>query len=333
MLPAMRAIVIVQPGGPEVLQLRDVPDPQPAAAEVLVRVRATALNRADILQRKGHYPPPPSSPRDIPGLEFAGEVAALGPGATLWRVGQRVFGITGGGAYAQFLVAHERTLAEIPPNLSWSEAAAVPEAFITAHDALWKQAALRPSECVLIHAVGSGLGIAALQLVRAMAAVPFGTARTAEKLERARPLGLEDGVVLTASLEGLAPAVERWTGGRGCDVVFDLVGGPYVSASVRVLAPLGRLMIISSAAGASPEIDLRLVLSRRLTLRGSVLRARPLEEKILVTRAFAAQVVPLLALGAVRAVVDSEFPLDQAAAAHARMESNQTFGKVVLLVP
>ncbi|MGH9603820.1 MAG: alcohol dehydrogenase catalytic domain-containing protein, partial [Terriglobales bacterium] len=211
----MKAVLITRPGGPEVLEIRDVSTPQPAAGEVLVRVMASALNRADILQREGRYPAPPGAPADIPGIEFAGEVAALGPEARAWQVGQRVFGITGGGGHAEYLVAHEHTLAEVPPNLTWTEAAAIPEAFITAHDALWQQAALRPSERVLIHAVGSGVGLAAIQLVHARGAVPYGTARNEEKVTRAREYGLEDGIVLRDSLEPLADRAKHWTSGRG----------------------------------------------------------------------------------------------------------------------
>ncbi len=327
----MKAIAITKPGGPEVLELREQPDPQPSAEQVLVRVRAAGINRADLLQREGRYPPPPGA-SEIPGLEFAGEVAALGPGARLWREGQRVFGITAGGGYAQYLVAHERTLAEAPANLSWVEAASIPEVFITAHDALWKQAELRPSETLLIHAVGSGVGLAAVQLARAMGAVPYGTSRTPDKIERARALGLEDGVALSGDFQPLAGAVERWTGGRGVDVVCELVGGAYVAASIRALAPLGRMVIISSAGGTMVDLDLRPIMTRRLTIRGTVLRARPLEEKIAATRAFAAEVVPLFARGVLRPTIDAEFPLRDAAAAHARVASNQSFGKVVLTV-
>jgi len=328
----MRAVIITRPGGPEVLDVRDVSTPKPSADQVLVRVHASGVNRADILQRRGHYPPPPGAPQDIPGMEFAGEVAEAGPEARLWRKGQRVFGIATSGCYAEYLVAHERALAEIPPNLNWVEAGSIPEVFITAHDGLWKQAGLRPSETVLIHAVGSGVGIAAVQLVRAMNAIPYGTSRTADKLERARKLGMEDGVALDASLSALASAAERWTGKRGVDVVLDCVGGPYVSASVKVLAPHGRLIMISQSAGPTAELDLRAMMPRWLTLRGTTLRMRPLEEKIIATRAFAAEVVPLFARGVLRTIIDSEFPLDQVQAAHARLESNETFGKVVLRV-
>ena len=326
----MRAVVISRPGDPEVLELRELPAPTPAAEEVLVRVRAAGLNRADLLQRQGRYPAPPGVPADIPGLEFAGEVAQLGPGAALWQVGQRVFGLVAGGAHAEFLVTHQQTLAEIPSDLDWTSAAAVPEVFITAHDAMIKQAGLRAGETVLIHAVGSGVGLAALQLARAWGAIPFGTARTADKIDRARTLGLEDGVVLAGSFDPLSPAVERWTSGRGVDVALDLVGGPYVSASVDVLAMKGRLMLIASSAGRRADFDLGRALSRRLTLRGTVLRARPLDEKIAVTRAFVDEVVPLFAQGKLHANIDSVFPFTDARAAHHRLESNQTFGKVVL---
>src|SRR5689334_2864901 len=191
----MRAATISKAGGPDVLEMRDTERPEPGSGEVLVRVRASALNRADLLQREGRYPAPPGWPADIPGMEIAGEVAACGPGVSLWKEGDRVFGIVGGGGNAEYITVHERTVAGIPANLSWTDAAAVPEAFITAHDALVTQAAVRPSERVLIHAVGSGVGLAAVQLARVAGALPLGDARTAEKLNRARSLGLEEGIV------------------------------------------------------------------------------------------------------------------------------------------
>jgi putative PIG3 family NAD(P)H quinone oxidoreductase len=328
----MRAVVITRPGGPEVLEVRDVPTPKPAADQVLVRVRATALNRADLLQRRGHYPAPPGSPRDVPGIEFAGDVAALGPEARGWAVGQRVFGIAGGGAHAELLVAHERTLTEIPPGLDWAAAAAVPEVFITAHDALWVQAGLRPSERLVVHAVGSGVGLAAVQLARAIGAIPYGTSRTADKLERARAVGLEDGVALAGGPDALAGAVAGWTDGRGVDVVLDLVGGPYVAASVRALGKKGRLLLVGTTAGTRAELDLGEALGKRLEIRGTVLRSRPLEEKIAATRRFAAEVVPLLARGALRPNVDTVLPLGEIRRAHEILESNASFGKVVLTV-
>lgn len=328
----MNAIVITAPGGVEVLELREVARPVPSYGQVLVRVHATALNRADLMQREGKYPPPPDAPKDIPGMEFAGEVAELGAGVTRWKVGQRVFGIVGGGAYAEYLVSHERLLAEIPSAMGYASAAAVPEAFITAHDALVTQAQLRASELVLIHAVASGVGLAAVQLVRALGAIPFGTARGKGKLDRAKELGLEAGWAATNDMRELTAHAKRWSGGRGINVVLDLVGGAYFPASIEVMAPLGRLMVIGTIAGRDAQIPLGRVLSSRITIRGTMLRGRALEEKIAATRAFEEQVVPLFARGVLRAVVDREYPLADVQAAHTHLESNETVGKIVLRV-
>jgi NADPH2:quinone reductase len=326
----MRAAVITRPGGPDVLEVHEVDRPEPGAGEVLVRVHATALNRADLQQREGRYPAPAGWPADIPGMEIAGEVVARGPGASLWRDGDRVFGIVGGGGYAEYIVTHERTLAAIPDRLTWTEAAAVPEAFITAHDALVTQAHLRPGERVLIHAVGSGVGLAALQIIRAAGGTAYGDARTAEKIERARALGLADGLVATEDLAEIPRRAAHWTKGAGVDIVLDLVGGPYVPASIAAAATRGRILLVGTIAGREAPLPLGMVLGKRLTIIGTVLRARPIEEKILATRAFAAQVVPLLASGAVRPVVDRIFPLAAIADAHRHLESNATFGKVVI---
>jgi putative PIG3 family NAD(P)H quinone oxidoreductase len=329
----MKAVFITRPGGPEVLEIREAEPPAPASDQVLVRVRASALNRADLLQRQGRYPAPPGFPQEIPGIEFAGEVAATGRDAHRWKAGQRVFGITGGGAHAEFLVAHEGTLAEIPANLRWAEAAAVPEAFLTAHDALWVQAGLQAGERVLIHAVGSGVGLAAVQLVRAKGAIPYGTSRTADKIERAREFGLKDGAAVTDPAAELPELARRWAPkgfDAGFDVVLDLVGGAYVPAGVQALRLKGRLMLVGTVAGASAEMKFSPIMSKRLTLRGTVLRGRSLEEKIAATAKFAAEVVPLLERGALRPTIDSRFPLDQVRQAHERLELNETFGKVVL---
>lgn len=327
----MKAVVIAGAGGPEVLEIREVPRPAVGHDHVLVRVKAAALNRADLLQRQGRYPAPVGAPADIPGLEFAGTVEEIGAEVRAWRPGQRVMGIVAGGAQAEFLVVQERCLIEVPPELEWSAAAAIPEAFITAHDALWVQAGLRPCETVLIHAVGSGVGLAAVQLTRAIGAVPFGTSRARDKIARASRLGLEGGIVL-ASPEPLADEVMRLTGGRGVDVIVDLVGGAYVAAGLRCLLPRGRYLCVGTVAGRRAEIELKHVLGRRIHLIGTVLRARPLEEKIAVAQSFAREVVPLFANRRLVPVVDSVFPLAQVADAHRRLESNETFGKVVLAI-
>ncbi|HEU4787112.1 MAG TPA: NAD(P)H-quinone oxidoreductase [Gemmatimonadaceae bacterium] len=329
----MRAAVITRPGGPEVLDVEQRPTPIPRASEVLVRVRASALNRADLAQRQGHYPAPPGSPADIPGLEFAGEIEAVGEDAHGWREGDRVFGITGGGGNAEYLVADAWTLARVPERLSWTEAAAVPEAFMTAYDSLVTQARVQRNETVLVHAVGSGVGLAGTQLARAWSATPFGTARAAEKIERAREYGLADGVALADDPEAFVTHAERWTNGAGIDVTLDLVGGAYVPADVRAAATRGRIMIIGTVAGAMATVPIGMVLRKRLTLRGTALRSRTLEEKRAVAQAFVRDVVPLFETGALRPTIDQVFELEQIRAAHERLASNATFGKVVLRVP
>ncbi len=324
----MRAVVITKGGGPEVLQLREVPAPQPAAGEILVRVRAAGVNRADILQRMGQYPAPPGAPADIPGLEYAGEVAALGAGARAWKVGDRVMGLVPAGGYAERVTVDESLALRVPSGWSFEQAAAVPEAFITAHDALFRQMRLQAGERVLIHAVGSGVGTAALQLAQAFGARTFGTSRSAAKLERARALGLE--VAIDSSREDFAEVVKRHTGGDGVDVVLDLVGGPVLAGSIQSLSRGGRMIVVGLTGGRSATLDLGAVLSKRLTIVGTVLRARTLEEKIAVTAHFAAEVLPLLEGGIVRPLVERSYPLADAAEAHRRLESDAVFGKLVL---
>lgn len=326
----MKSIVITKPGGPEVLALEERPVPEPGPGEIRVRVHASALNRADLLQRRGSYPAPPGAPADVPGLEYAGEVDAIGEGAGLWAVGNRVMGIVGGGGHAEYVVVHERESIRIPQNLSMEEAAAVPEAFLTAYDALFRQLDLKVGERVLIHAVGSGVGTAALQLARAAGAVTLGTSRTPEKLRRAEEeLGLEVGIDITR--EDLAEAVNQATYGSGVHAVMDLVGGPLLEASLRVLALRGRAIVVGTTGGSKAEIDLGLLLRRRIHLFGTVLRSRPLEEKIALAREFSSSVLPLLSSERIRPVVDSTFSFADIRKAHQRMESNGTFGKIVLV--
>jgi putative PIG3 family NAD(P)H quinone oxidoreductase len=328
----MKAATIVSYGGVEGLEVREVETPaSPTADRVRVRVHAAALNRADILQRQGRYPAPPGVPQNVPGLEFAGEVDQVGEDARAWQPGQRVFGITGGGAQAEYVVVPENTLAEIPTNLDWAAAAGVPEAFITAHDALFTQAELQIGEIVLIHAAGSGVGTAAIQLARAAGARVYGTSRTTDKLERAKPLGLDNAVVVDQP-DVFVDAVRQWTNGQGVDVILDLVGGAYFEGNVSALAPKGRLMLVATTAGSQATLDFSTVMRKRLRLTGTVLRARSAEEKAAATRLFVNHVVPLLASGAVRPIVDSTYSLDEIRAAHARLESNKTFGKVVLML-
>lgn len=323
----MQAIVITQPGGPEVLELREVAMPEPVADQLRVRVHATAVNRADLLQRMGRYPAPFGAPQDIPGLEFAGEVDAVGPLVETIKPGQRVFGLVSGGGYAEYLLTTERMAVLIPDELDWLLAAAIPEVFMTAHDALL-QAHFTAGEHVLIHAVGSGVGTAAVQLIRALGGLSIGTARGAGKLSGARDLGLDHG------LDAATWAADRvqHSGGRGVDLILDFVGSPYLADNLQALAPRGRLVLIGLMGGAQAQIDLSVVQRKRLQIIGTMLRSRVLEEKIAVTQAFARQVVPLLARGVVKPVIDRVFPLKDAADAHRYMEQNANFGKIVLQV-
>ncbi|UCC50075.1 MAG: NAD(P)H-quinone oxidoreductase [Gemmatimonadota bacterium] len=327
----MNAVLITAAGGPEVLQLHQVTIREPGRGEMRVRVRAAGVNRADLLQRRGLYPPPPGWPAEIPGLEYAGEVESVGDGVALWQAGDCVMGLVGGGGYAEFVVVPEREAIAVPAGLSFEEAAAIPEVFITAHDALFTQLGLGLGERLLIHAVGSGVGTAALQLAKVAGATVLGTSRSAWKLERARELGLD--VAIDSSKEDMAEAVRGATGGEGVHAILDLVGGPYLAGSLESLAVKGRMIVVGLTAGRNAEVDLGAVLSKRLHIVGTSLRTRPLEERIAAARAFDRDVGGLLSNGRVRPILDRVLPLEEAAEAHRQMESNANFGKIVLKLP
>jgi putative PIG3 family NAD(P)H quinone oxidoreductase len=326
----MKAVCFTGSGGPEVVQIRDLPDPRPSRGEVLVQVKAAGMNRADLQQRAGLYPPPPGIRPDVPGLEFAGVVAGVGEGVTAWRPGDRVMGIAGGEAQAEQVVAHERMLLPVPPSLGLEEAGGTPEAFLTAHDAMFTLGGLRPGWPVLIHAAGSGVATAAIQLAKVAGATVIGTSRTADKLERARSLGLDHGIAVGGGEPRFAEEVKRLTGGEGVPLVLDFVGGAYAAENVASLALRGRVIVIGTLSGAGAHFDLGALMRRRAEVIGTVLRPRPLEEKIRATRLFAADVLPLLAAGRVKPIVDEVLPLAKAREAHERMERNATFGKLVL---
>jgi len=325
----MKAIVIREFGGPEVLELRDIPEPECGPEDLLVAVRAAALNRADLLQRMGLYPPPEPKPAfDVPGLEYAGEVLRAGARVVGFKPGDRVMGILGSGGYAERIVTHHRLAVRVPDALSWREAAAVPEAFITAHDALL-QCGLQAGEAVLVHAVGSGVGVAAVQVAAVMGATPIlGTAGAADKLARAREHGLEIGIDYRS--DDFVAATKSATGGRGADVIVDFIAAAYLDRNLQALATSGRMIVIGLLGGLAAELNLAMLLSKRATIRGTLLRSRSLEEKAAATRAFERSVVPHLASGRIRAVVDSVYTLDKVADAHRYMASNANFGKIVL---
>lgn len=326
----MRAIVIREPGGPDVLEVREVPDPVMPFGHVRVAVRFVGCNRADLLQRAGFYPAPPGVPADIPGLEYAGTVEALGPGATRFTVGQRVFGLVGGGAYAEKLVVHEREAALVPDALGDEAAAAVPEAFVTAYDAMVVRGRLAPGERVLVHAAGSGVGTAGIQIARALGCFVVGTSRTADKLARCTELGLSAGVVPKGS--AFAADVLAATSGAGVDVILDLVGGAYVGENLKACARRARVVVVGLTGGLFGEINLGQLLDRRAEIIGTVLRSRPLEEKIEAARLLERNLCPWLAAGVVRPVIDRVFEFAEAPAAHEYLAGNTSFGKVLLRV-
>jgi len=324
----MRAVVITRPGGPEVLAVQEVETPEPVGDLVRVRVRAAGLNRADLIQRAGNYPAPAGAPAHIPGLEFAGEVEAVGPLVHSWQAGQRVMGIAGGGGQAEYILAHEGMLVEIPEKLDFMQAAAIPEAFMTAHDALFTQASLQMGERVLIHAAGSGVGTAAIQLAHAVGATVFGTARTASKLERAKAFGLDVGL----SPQHFADDIKQLTHGSGVHVILDFMGASYMEQNLAALGMWGRLVILATMGGVQAQVHLGQVMSKRIQLRGSTLRTRTLEEKLAVTRRFSTQVLPLLANGKVKPIVEQVYALHEVAAAHVAMSEHKNFGKLILSV-
>ena len=327
----MRAIVITSHGGIEGIGLQQTEKPAaPTADQVRVRVHAAGLNRADIMQREGNYPAPAGYPKNIAGLEFAGEVEAVGDAVRDWRIGDPVFGITAGGAQAEFVVVPESNLARIPAELNWNEAAAMPEVFITAYDALFTRAKLQIGERVLVHAAASGVGTAAVQLAHAAGATVFGTSRTADKLERVRALGLDETITVGDTPQQFVERVRKLTANTGVEVILDLIGGNYFPANLQALATRGRIICIGTTAGRNSEIDLGLVLRKRATIVGTVLRARSIEEKAEATRRFAAHVLPLISRGLVRPIVDRVYPAGEVRAAHEYLESNCSCGKVVL---
>ena len=305
----MRAAVITRPGGPEVFEIQDVEKPEPVGDYVRVRVHASGVNRADLLQRAGGYPAPPGSPSNIPGLEFAGVVDAIGPLVRRWKVGQRVMGLAGGGAQAEYILSHEGMLVEIPENLNFVQAAGIPEVFMTAHDALFTQGGLQMGERVLIHAAGSGVGTAAIQLAHATGATTFGTSRTPSKLEAARELGLDYGI----SEQQFGSEIQRLTGGEGV-----------------AMALWGRIVYLATMGGAQANVNIGALMQKRVSIRGVTLRTRTLEEKLAVTRRFAAHVLPLLASGKVKPIIEQVYPLEKIAEAHRAMGENKNFGKLII---
>lgn len=325
----MQAITCAAPGGPEVLQLSTVPDPTPTAEQLLVRVRATALNRADTLQRKGAYPPPPGE-SDILGLELAGEVEIVGSAVRGVQPGDRVFGLVGGGGYAEKAVIDARMAMLIPQGWSFTEAAAVPEVFFTAQETIFTLGNLQPGETILIHAAASGVGTAGIQMARQVGARVLITAGSAEKIQRCIELGADAGC--NYKERDFAEWIQEVTHKQGVDLIEDFIGAGYWERNLKSLKTCGRLVLVGAMGGTKIETNLMLLMSKRLQIFGSVLRARPLVEKIEVTQRFRERWLPLLAAGRLKPIIDTVFPLAQAADAHRYMEENRNFGKIILEV-
>ena len=301
------------------LSVQEHPDPEPGSGEVLVRVRAAGLNGADMMQRRGLYPAPPGSPQEIPGLELAGEVARLGPGARRFKEGDRVMAIVGGGGQAELATVHERVAMPVPERLSWPEAGGVPEVFTTAHDALFTQAGLQPGEHLLVHGAAGGVGTAAIQLARAGGARVTATVRNEGLRDRVAEFGAE--VIPPDGFEDRGPF----------DVILELVGAPNLAANVKSLTTLGRVVIIGISAGAKAELNLGALMGARGRIMASHLRGRPLEEKAITARALERSVLPLLDSGAVRVPVHTTYPLERAAEAYDAFAAGGKLGKIVLL--
>ena len=316
----MRAVVFTGAGGNEVVLVEERPHPEPGSEDVLVRVDYAGLNPADLAQRAGNYPAPPGSPPDVPGLEVAGTVESCGDRVSSWRPGDRVFGLVGGGGLADRVLVHERCIARVPDALGEQEAAAVPEAFITAHDAAFTRAGLRPGETLLVHGANGGVGTAAVQLGVAVGARVVATVRTPKVEEAVASLGAD--VLLEADFPGgmsVSP-----------DVILELVGATHFPANLDVLARRGRIVVVSVAGGNEIQLPLGLLMQKRMTIAGTVLRARPLEEKATAVRAFEREVVPGLASGRLRPLVDSVYPAADVRAAFDRLEERGKVGKVLL---
>ncbi len=318
----MRAVVFSGAGGREVVRVEERPDPVPGSSEVLVAASFAGLNPADLMQRAGRYPAPPGSPQDVPGLEVAGRVVACGEAVAQWSVGDRVFGLVGGGGLADRVVVHERHVVAVPEQLEEQDAAAIPEAFVTAHDAVVTQAGLRPGERLLVNGAGGGVGTAAVQIALLLGASAFASARSEVVRERLEELGAV----------AVAPddAVERVRGEGGADVVLELVGGPNLAGDLEALAPKGRVVIVGTGAGAEAELSLGTLMGKRGRILGTVLRARPLEEKAAAMQGFNREVVPFLADGRACAIVDRIFAAEDAAEAFDHLEAPGKFGKVLL---
>jgi len=325
----MTAIGIKTPGGPEALVPEERPVPAPGPSEVLVQVKAAGVNRPDVMQRKGQYPPPPGAP-DIPGLEIAGDVVAIGDKVARWKVGDKVCALVSGGGYAEYCITDEATALSIPKGFSYIEAAALPETFMTVWHNVFERGALKAGETLLVHGGSSGIGTTAIMLAKAFGAKVIATAGSAEKCEACRKLGAD--VAIDYNKEDFVAVTKEATGKKGAELILDMIGGDYVDRNFEAAAVEGRIVQIATQKGAKVTADLRRLMLKRLTHTGSTLRARPVSDKAAIARALEKNVWPLLEAGKVHPVIDSTYPLAKASEAHTRMETSLHIGKIMLEV-
>jgi NADPH2:quinone reductase len=324
----MKAITITQPGGPEVLQLTEKPEPVYAANEVLVKVMAAGVNRPDVAQRKGNYPPPAGAPKDIPGLEIAGVIAEVGTNVTRWKVGDKVCALVIGGGYAEFCNVPEGQCLPIPENLSFVEAASLPETFYTVWSNVFDRANLQPGESLLVHGGSSGIGVTAIQMATALGSTVYVTAGSPEKCKFCENLGAAKAI--NYNKENFSEAINSLTDGKGVDVILDMIGGDYTPLNIKSLANEGRLVLINSMKGKTAEVDLAEVMRKRINITGSMLRSRDVEFKSAIAQNLEKHIWPLLASGKIKPVIYKVFPAIQASKAHELMESSAHMGKIVL---
>jgi putative PIG3 family NAD(P)H quinone oxidoreductase len=325
----MTAISITEPGGPEVLKPVTIDTPKPGEREILIKVEAAGVNRPDVLQRAGAYPPPPGA-SPLPGLEVAGEVVALGEGASQWKVGDKVCALTAGGGYAEYCVVHETNALPVPKGLSMTEAAGVPETFFTVWTNVFERGALKPGESILVHGGSSGIGTTAIQIASALGSTVYTTAGSAEKCKVCEELGAAR--CINYRVEDFAEVIREITNKKGVDVILDMVGGDYIQKNIKAAAMDGRIVNIAYLNGSTAEVNFVMVMMKRLTLTGSTLRARPIADKAAIAAALKEKVWPLIEAGKVKPQLFKTFPLREAAAAHALMETSAHIGKIVLEV-
>lgn len=324
----MKAIIITQPGGPDVLKLADVPKPEPKPGEVLIKVAAAGVNRPDVAQRKGVYPPPPGAPQDIPGLEVAGVIEVVGSEVTLWKVGDEVCALVSGGGYAEYCVAPEGQCLPVPGGLSFIEAASLPETFFTVWSNVFDRGNLQPGESLLVHGGSSGIGVTAIQMAQGLGSTVYITAGSEDKCRFCEQLGASKAV--NYKQEDFVEAIKQVTHDKGVNVILDMIGGDYTPGNIDLLADDGRLVMINTMKGKDANIDLSAVMRKRLVITGSTLRSRDVSFKSAIARALLEHIWPLIDAGKIKPIIHQTFPAEDAAEAHRLMESSSHIGKIVL---